>query len=193
MSEKYNRGKEKNNEQSNGLDRRSYLQLAGAAGTGLGTGLGMSGLSSEFTTPARAASVVVDDFSDTNLSDRYVFENRGATTGVTSVSSAVTSGADTNVLQMEGDGNTRMNAYKGDGDADLKAYPEPGDMFSCWVRGLNGTEIMNFKYGVRDADNKYYVQFNLDSAHVGLFKYINGSGQSLAGDWSNSTIANNTG
>jgi hypothetical protein len=136
---------------------------------------------------------VVDDFSDSNLDGRYEFDSRGATTSVATVSNAVTSGADTNVLQMEGDGNTRMHAYKGDSDADLNAYPEIGDTFSCWLRGLNGTENMNFMYGAKDANNKYYVKANLETGDLGLFKYVNGSGQSLEGDWSNSTVQSNTG
>jgi hypothetical protein len=174
------------------IDRRDYLKMASGAGATLGSGLGMSALGTRFTSPARAASTVVDDFGDTNLSDRYVFDSRGATTSVTSVSSAVTSGADTNVLQMEGDGNTRMHAYEGDSDTDLKAYPEIGETFSCWMRGLNGTENMNFMYGAQDKDNKYYVKLNLETGDVGLFKYVSGSGQSLAGDWGNSTVQNNT-
>jgi len=55
---------------------------------------------------------------------------------------------------MEGDGNTWMHAYKGDSDADLDAYPEIGDTFSCWLRGLNGTEKMNFVYGVHSLSSK---------------------------------------
>ena len=94
---------------------------------------------------------------------------------------------------MEGGGDTRMHAYKGDGDTDLNAYPEIGDTFSCWMRGLNGTENMNFTYGAQDKDNKYYVKLNLETGILGLFKYVSGSGQSLSGDWSNSTIQNNTG
>jgi len=174
------------------IDRRDYLKMASGAGATLGSGLGMGALGTGFTSPARAATTVVDDFGDTNLSGRYVFDSRGATTSVTSVSSAVTSGADTNVLQMEGDGNTRMHAYKGDSDTDLNAYPEIGETFSCWMRGLNGTENMNVTYGAQDKDNKYYVKLNLETGDVGLFKYVSGSGQSLAGDWGNATVQNNT-
>jgi len=166
--------------------------MASGAGATLGTGLGVGALGTGFTSPARAATTVVDDFGDTNLSGRYVFDSRGATTSVTSVSNAVTSGADTNVLQMEGDGNTRMHAYKGDSDTDLNAYPEIGETFSCWMRGLNGTENMNVTYGAQDKDNKYYVKLNLETGDVGLFKYVSGSGQSLAGDWGNSTVQNST-
>jgi hypothetical protein len=172
------------------IDRRTYLKLAGVAGSGLGGGVGVGALGSEFSTPARAAQTIVDDFSDSNLSGRYKFDQRGATTSVTTVSSSVTSGADTNVLQMEG-GDTVMHAFKGDGDTNLNAYPSKGDTFSCWMRGTNGTELMNFSYGAEDKNNKYYVQFNMDSSHLGLFKYVNGSGQSLAGDWSISGLEAN--
>ena len=193
MSEKLTRSEDRNKESTTSINRRKYLKLASMAGTGLGTGLGASALGNEFTTPARAATAVVDDFGNTNLSGRYVFDQRGATTSVSTVSSAVTSGADTNVLQMDGGGDTRMHAYKGDGDTDLNAYPENGDTFSCWMRGLNGTENMNFIYGAQDKDNKYYVKLNLETGALGLFKYVSGSGQSLQGDWSNSSIQSNTG
>jgi hypothetical protein len=192
MSEKNSKTVREQVAENQTFDRRSYLKLASVAGDGLGGGFGTGALSTQFTTPAQAATTVVDDFSNSNLSDRYVFDQRNATTGVTTISSSVTSEADANVLQMEGDGSTVMHAFNADEDTDLNAYPEPGDTFSCWVRGLNGTEIMNFSYGAQDANNKYYVQFNLDSAHLGLFKYVNGSGRSLSGDWSNSTIQNNT-
>ena len=193
MSEKnIDTGSEKITEKQT-VDRRTYLKLAGAAGSGLGAGAGTGALGTEFTSPVRAASTVVDDFSDTDLNGRYKFNQRNATTGVTTVSTAVTSDADKNVLQMEGDGSTTMHAFQGDDDTDLNAYPEIGDTFSCWIRELNGTGTMNFIYGAKDANNKYYVQLNLTNAHLGLFKYVNGSGDSLAGDWSNSTIENNTG
>lgn len=192
MSEKAsgNTGEEKRNDYT--INRRNYLKMTSAAGASLGAGLGATALGSEVTTPARAATTVVDKFNDTDLDGRYVFDSRGATTEVTDVSSEVTSGADTNVLQMSGDGTTRMHAYKGDSDSDLKAYPENGDTLSCWMRGLNGTENMNFVYGAQDKDNKYYVKLNLATGVVGLYKYVNGSGQSFAGDWSNSTVQNNT-
>ena len=183
-----------NNGKDTGINRRNYLKLAGAAGTGFGTGLGGSALGTGFTMPSRAASTIVDDFtySSGGLSDRYKFDQDAGNATTTSASTVGSSDNDSTVLEISGD-TSALHAFQGDDDTDLNAYPEIGDTFSCWVRGLNGTEIMNFSYGVQDANNKYYVQFNLDSAHLGLFKYVNGSGNSLAGDWSNSTIQNNTG
>lgn len=193
MPEKSNEVNEKITSDTQQINRRSYLKLASAAGSGLGTGIGARTLGTEFTTPAQAASTVVDDFGDTNLSGRYSFDQSGATTSVTTLSSAVTSEANKKVLQMEGGGTTEMNAFKEDSDTDLDAYPEIGDTFSCWLRGLNGTENMNFSYGVKDKDSKYYVKLNLETGALGLFQIENDSGGSLAGDWSNSTIQNNTG
>ena len=177
------------------VDRRTYLKLAGAAGSGLGAGVGTGALGTEFSTPARAESgTVVDDFtySSGGLSDRYVFDQDAGNATVVTASTVGSSDDDSNVLEVT-DGSSVLHAYKGDGDTDLNAYPEIGDTFSCWIRELNGTGIMNFSYGVKDKNNKYYVQLNLSNAHLGLFKYVNGSGESLTGDWSNSTIENNTG
>lgn len=91
MSEKSIKSGDENEELSTAVNCRNYLRLASMAGTGLGTGLGASILGEQFTTPAQAATAVVDDFSNTNLSGRYVFDQRGATTSVASVSSSVTS------------------------------------------------------------------------------------------------------
>ncbi|PSP56767.1 hypothetical protein BRC82_01440 [Halobacteriales archaeon QS_1_67_19] len=177
------------------VDRRTYLKLAGAAGSGLGAGVGTGVLGTEFSTPVSAESgTVVDDFtySSGGLSDRYVFDQDAGNATVATASTVGSSDDDSNVLEIT-DGTSVLHAYKGDGDTDLNAYPEIGDTFSCWIRETNGTGMMNFIYGAKDKDNKYYVQLNLTNAHLGLFKYVNGSGSSLAGDWSNSTIENNTG
>lgn len=176
------------------VNRRNYLKLASMAGTGLGTGIGAGSIGTEFSTPVRAATTVVDDFtySSGGLSDRYEFAQDGGNATVTSASTVGSNDDDANVLEVSG-GNSVLHAFEGDGDTDLNAYPNIGETFSCWIRGVDGTGIMNFNYGAQDKDNKYYVQLNLDSAHLGLFKYESGSGQSLAGDWSNSTIEGNSG
>lgn len=175
------------------IDRRSYLKLAGATGSGLGAGFGASALSTGFATSAQAAPTVIEDFDEVSLDDRYEFDQQTATASVTTVSSTVTDNASRNVLQIEGDGVTSMHAFEGDGDTDLDAYPAIGNTISCWMRGLSGGETMNFIYGAQDAANKYYVQLNLNSGHLGLFRYIDGAGDSFSGDWNNSTISNNTG
>lgn len=176
------------------VNRRNYLKLASMAGAGLGTGIGAEWIGTELSTPVRAATTVVDDFtySSGGLSDRYEFAQDGGNATVTSASAVGSNDDDSNVLEVSS-GNSVLHAFEDDGDTDLNAYPNIGDTFSCWIRGVDSTGIMNFSYGAQDKDNKYYVQLNLDSAHLGLFKYESGSGQSLAGDWSNSTIQNNSG
>lgn len=186
--------KDTHNKVDSAINRRNYLKLASMAGTGLGTGVGVGAVGTEFTTHGRAATTIVDDFSYSSggLSDRYKFDQDGGNATVTSASTVASSDDDSNVLEVSG-GNSILHAFQGDGDTDLNAYPSIGDTFSCWIRGVDGTGIMNFSYGAQDKDNKYYVQLNLDSAHLGLFKYVSGSGQSLTGDWSNSTIQSNSG
>jgi hypothetical protein len=192
MSEKPNPESDTKMTANQTIDRRTYLRLVGATGTGLVGGFGSESLGEGFAMPARAASTIIDDFSDENIGNRYKYYRSNATTSVTSVQTAVTSNADRNVLEITGDSSASLYALKDDGDTNLNAYPDIGETFSYWLRGLDGTEVINFSYGVQDGENRYYVQLNLDSAHMGLFKYVNGSGESLAGDWSNATIQNNT-
>jgi hypothetical protein len=193
MSENDNTTSEVNENNAGTIDRRSYLKLAGAAGTGLGTGIGASALGAEFATSARAAVSVIDDFTynSGDHTDRYKFDQSAGTVSRPTVSTVSANDDDSRVLELADD-TVEMNAFKDDGDINLNTYPNIGETFTCWIRGLNGTENMNFMYGVKGKDSKYYVKLNLETGDVGLFQVQNGSGGSLAGDWGVSTIQNNT-
>lgn len=69
MSEKNTDTSDGEQNESQTIDRRSYLKLAGATSTGLGTSIGASALNSELMTRARAATTSLDDFEDGDISE----------------------------------------------------------------------------------------------------------------------------
>lgn len=154
------------------VDRRTYLKLAGAAGSGIGAGIGTGALGTEFTAPARAASVV-EDFnysSSSEMRDHYHFDMGESNASLETVSSTATSDASDSVLEISG-GNTKMVAYDDNDGSDLTAYPQVGETITCWIRGTNATENMNVIYGAVDGDGRddhYYVKVDMDKSTMGI-------------------------
>lgn len=163
-------GEQRNESQT--VDRRTYLKLAGAAGSGIGAGIGTGALGANFTAPVRAASVI-EDFnysSSSEMKSHYDFYFGQSNASLGSVSSTATSDASDSVLEITG-GNTKMVAYDDGDGSDLTAYPQVGDTITCWIRGANATENVNVNYGAEDGDGRddhYYVKVNMEKPGVGI-------------------------
>lgn len=192
---KRNEIEDKNRDESQTqYNRRSVLKLAGAAGGSIGAGISVSALGTEFIAPAHAATNVIDDFTNTNLTGRYYFETGSSYASVDTVSNKATSEADDNVLKISG-GTTEMVAYKDDGDTNLDMYPEIGDTIRCWVRGVNGTENMNVTYGAVASDGKddhYYIKVDFGDNLLGMGKTDDGSSTWLESSNDNLSLAADT-
>lgn len=163
-------GEQRNESQT--VDRRTYLKLAGAAGSGIGAGIGTGALGANFTASVRAASVIEDfDYSSSSeMKDHYDFYFGQSNASLGSVSSTATSDASDSVLEITG-GNTKMVAYDDGDGSDLTAYPQVGDTITCWIRGANATENVNVNYGAEDGDGRddhYYVKVNMEKPVVGI-------------------------
>ncbi|WP_135824773.1 hypothetical protein [Halorussus ruber] len=178
MSEKNSRESSKTTTET--FDRRTYLKLAGMAGSGVGAGLGTGALSSEVTMPAQAASgAVFADFdygSISEMKDHYYFEFGESNASLDTVSTKATGDASDSVLTL-GEGDTKMISYDDDGN-DLTSYPQVGDTITCWIRGANATENVNVNYGAVDGDGRddhYYVKINMEKSLLGMGVVNDGS------------------
>lgn len=172
MSEKNRNAASENMDTSQTIDRRTYLKLAGMTGSGIGAGIGTGALGTQFTAPARAASVI-EDFnysSSSEMRDHYHFDMGESNASLESVSSTATSDASDSVLEISG-GNAKMLAYDDNDGSDLTAYPQVGETITCWIRGANATENMNVIYGAEDGDGRddhYYVKVDMDKSTMGI-------------------------
>lgn len=115
------------------------------------------------------AGVVVDDFEDGDLS-QYDFD-RGES-GASVVSNPTFNGS--KALEISGT-NTEMIKTTG-----LPNEPAAGDVFSYWVRGTGGADLINLTYGVQDHTNRYFVRVNLADDRLKLYQYEAGTAYLLA-------------
>jgi hypothetical protein len=124
---------------------------------------------------------VVDGFEDTGLTE-YEFD--GSSSGVTVVDRPTWGGS--GALKVD-DVNRELISTSG-----LDNYPGAGDVFSCWVRGTDGADDVNFTYGVQDHDNRYLIRVDFTNDELALWRHENATSYVLAEQTSGFTLSEDT-
>jgi hypothetical protein len=141
------------------FNRRSYLKTLGATSSGLA--LGGIGLNETEIESARAATAIIDDFEDGDLSEYNHDTTRDGRASI--VSSPTYDGSYAMEINNE---NAELISTSG-----LAAYPAVGDTFSYWIRGTGGADDVNLSYGVQDHNNRYFVRVDIANNDLMLARY----------------------
>ena len=126
-------------------------------------------------------SFVIDDFEDGNLSE---YEHDTTRSGRASIVSSPTYKG--SYAFMIRDEPTEVISTSG-----LDAYPSAGDTFSYWVRGSGGADMTNFRYGVQNHSNGYFVRVNIAEDRLKLYSLETGDATLLDGQTSGFTLNQN--
>lgn len=153
--------------------RRNLLRTTGvlAGGSIAGGGLLTYGGSS-----ASAATGVIDDFEDNDLS-QYSFD-RGSS-GASIVTSPTRSGS--YALSLS-DVAVEMISRPGGSTPDLANYPSAGDTFRYHVYATGGVQYTNYTYAVQDHQNRYFIRIDFAGNRFRLYKYADGNATELVRD-----------
>jgi hypothetical protein len=158
---------------SRDITRRNLLRTTGVLAGGSVTG---GGLLTYGSSPASAATGVIDDFEDSDLSE-YSFD-RGSS-GASLVTSPTHSGS--YALSLT-DVAVEMISRPGGSTPDLPNYPSAGDTFRYNVYATGGVQYTNYTYGVQDHRNRYFVRIDFAGNRFRLYKYADGNTTELVRD-----------
>ena len=129
-------------------------------------------------------SNIIDDFEDGNLSE---YTHDPSRNGQASLVSSPTI-HDNQALAISNE-DAELISLPGNG---LTTYPSQGDVFVYHLRGTGGAARTNFRYGVQDHKNGYFVRVNLADDRLKLFKYQTGNSTQLAKQTSGFTLDQDT-
>lgn len=154
--------------------RRNLLRTTGVLAGGSVTG---GGFLTYGGSPASAATSVIDDFEDNDLS-QYSFD-RGSSGA--SIVTSPTHSSSSYALSLSGVA-VEMISRPGGSTPDLANYPSAGDTFRYHVRATGGVHYTNYTYGVQDHNNRYFVRIGFTDNKFRLYKYADGSATELVRD-----------